>query len=75
MVSAFVEMVKGVTASMEMVQGLQDSQGAEHPGETNTYTFMAPLSLRLWLRLRRYEGLTFERYQGHWWGIFRAVKR
>jgi hypothetical protein len=64
-----------IIQGMLQAQRLQDEEGASHPGETQVYTFQAPFLIRLWLRLRRYEGLTFVKYAGEVHGIFRAVKR
>jgi hypothetical protein len=64
----------------EIIQGIfncqlkQDREGHEHPGQSQTFTFRAPFWIRLYLRLRGFEGLTFDKYAGEWWGVFRAQK-
>jgi len=30
--------------------------------------------LRIWLKLKRIKGLEFEKYNGEWYGLFRAQK-
>jgi len=64
------EVIEGI----ENAQRIQDAEGHEHPGQTQTFTFSAPWYLRWYLRLCFIKGLVFERYNDEWYGIFRAQK-
>lgn len=63
-----------VIAQIQETQRVQDTQGHEFPGQTNTYSFPAPFALRLALKFRRIKGLEFTKYMGEWFGVFRAQK-
>lgn len=55
-------------------QEKQDRFGNAHPGETMVATFACPLFLRWYLKAKAINGLSFEKYNGEWYGVYRAQK-
>jgi len=67
-------MIKEILTEIKRVQSVQDTEGHEHPGLTQVFSFPAPWLVRVWLRLKFIHGLTFELYNSEWYGIYRAQK-
>lgn len=67
-------MINAILKGIANAQTIQDQEGHEHPNEVQVYSFECPLLPRLLLKLRNIDGLEFEKYQGTWWGIYRARK-
>lgn len=70
----WADMWHAIDEGIRNAQYLQDTEGHEHPDQTQVFTFACPALLRWWLACKRIKGLTFERYNGEWYGIFRAQK-
>jgi hypothetical protein len=67
-------MWQAIDEGIKNAQHLQDTEGAEHPNEVQVFTFNCPALLRWWLKAKRVKGLSFERYNDEWYGIYRAMK-
>lgn len=67
-------MWEAIARGISEAQLKQDLEGHEHPDQTLVFTFTCPTFLRWVLKFKRIKGLEFERYNGEWYGLFRAQK-